>query len=54
MGTSTLIECIPDPQVVREKLSQLLREARLVRQQLKLAERAARERKQRKAVSDAA
>jgi hypothetical protein len=36
-------EAIPDPEVVRERLSQIAAEARLLRPLLKLAERKARE-----------
>lgn len=39
-----LLENIPEPQAVRERLGQSVREARLLRQLLKLSERVARER----------
>lgn len=46
-----LIEHIPDPQTVRERLGQALRETRLLRHLLRLAERVARERQHGKVVS---
>lgn len=44
---SSLIEQVPDPQTVRERLGQTLRDARLLRELLKLAEKIQRERQQR-------
>lgn len=38
-----IISTIPDPQTVRQRLSHCLREAALLRQMLRLAERAAKE-----------
>lgn len=39
-----VLDHVPDPQVVRERLSETVREARLLRQLLKLSERVAKER----------
>lgn len=47
-----LIESIPKTQTVRERLAYALREARLLRQLLRVAERAEQERSNRKAVRD--
>ncbi len=50
---SSLIEQVPDPQAVRERLGQTLRDARLLRDLLKLAEKVQRERQQREEASHA-
>ena len=49
---TTFIEIVPEPRVVRERLGQALREAEVLRQLLKVSERAAKEREQQKAVPD--
>lgn len=48
-----LIENIPHPQQVREKLGALLREVQLLRQLLKVAERAEKNRRERQEVAHA-
>jgi hypothetical protein len=45
-NTKPLLECIPKPEEVRKKLAQNLREARLLRDLLRVAERAERDRTQ--------
>ena len=46
-NSPTFIEIIPDPATVRERLAQSIRETKLLRHQLRVAEKAARERQQR-------
>jgi hypothetical protein len=48
--STTFIEIIPEPKVVRERLGQTVREAQILRQLLKVSERAAKEREQQKVV----
>ena len=47
----TFIEIIPDAATVRERLAQSIRETKLLRHQLRVAEKAARERQQRREVA---
>jgi hypothetical protein len=49
-----LLERIPEPDIVRHELGNKLRDVRLLKQLLKLSERTARERQQRRAVQYAA
>jgi len=46
VAPAPLIEQIPDPTVVRDRLAHALREVNLLRQMLRLAERAAKDRRQ--------
>ena len=48
-----LIEAIPDPQAVRERLAENLRDAKLLRHLLKLSERAAKDREGREGAANA-
>lgn len=52
-GPRKLLDSIPPPRMVREALGETLRDAALLRRLLKLAERAATARQERKAVADA-
>ena len=45
--TASVAEQIPDPEIVRSQLSENLREGRLLRQLLRVAERKAKDRAQR-------
>jgi hypothetical protein len=47
------LEAIPDPQVIRARLGECLRETAMLRSLLRVAERAAKGRRQTKAVDDA-
>ena len=53
-ASTTFIEVIPDPQEVRSRLGQALRETKILRQLLKVAENAAKERQMQRPWREAA
>ena len=50
--SNKLIESIPDPRIVRSRLAQTLRDAKLLRRMLKLSEQAAKDREGRREVAN--